>query len=256
MSETLKSKSNHLSPGQAKAYKKKSPNKSKSFLSTKSKTEKSINGSKPSETISVNTPNSSISPIRNPFLVKQKKSLKKKKKKKKNKFKSVQSFDDRLKPHSVSKRKKSSKIEEQFIPSIEEELNKNRPRKNSLPNNGILRHKSWKKVRRSVYSMAMKEKKNKLDNSSNSKTSTIDSLGLNNKFNKSKNSIQEEEDDIDADTGRKDQFKNPIIRGKKRHKVSFARKSVTIDVENWKKLNLKLAIKPNKNKGCLACSIF
>jgi hypothetical protein len=252
MSDTVKYKSKFLSPGQVSAYKKKSPNKSKNSFSSKGNN-KSLNSSKRSETISAYS-NNAPSPIRNPFLVKTQKSLNKKKKKKK--FNNVKSFDDRLRSDSVSKKNKKN-IEDHFQASIENELNDVEPknsRKGSLPNYGILRHKSWKKIRRSTYSVAMKDKKSKLDNSSNSKTSTIDSLGLNNKFNKSGNSNANEE--MGANTGRVDQFKNPIIRGRKRHKVSFARKSVTIDVESWKKLNLKLTMKPNKNKGCIVCSIF
>jgi hypothetical protein len=255
MPSFLKNKSKYLSPGPAKVNKKKSPNKSKVSITVNGKNEKSMNASKRSEQLSVNSSNKNMSPIRNPFLIKSNKSLKTNKKKKKNKYKDVKSFDDRLKPNSNSKKKKSRSIERHFIPSIESDLNEQRKRNNSLPNNGILRHKSWKKVRRSTYSVTMKDKKSKLNSSTNSKVSTIDSLGLHSKFNKSKNSAQDD-DDIEANTGRIDQFKNPIIRGRKRHKVSFAKKPITIDVENWKEINLKMTIKPNKNKGCLICQIF
>ena len=128
----------------------------------------------------------------------------------------------------------------------------NKMRTNSLPNNGILRHKNWKKIRRSNYSIAAKEKKQKLNSSDNSKQSTKDSI----KIRGINSSDRNHKIDIQANTGRVDQFKNPIIRGKKKHKVSFARKYETISVENWKKINSKLTMKINKNKGCMVCTIF
>ena len=159
-----------------------------------------------------------------------------------------------MKPKFGTKKKKAAKINIHFETSIENNLYDAEGVKgqtDSQPETGILRHKSWKKVRRSAYSLAMKDKKSKLDSS---EKSTIDSLKLNNKFNRSGNSNQDA--NVEADTGRVDQFKNPIIRGKKKHKVSFARKSKTIIVENWKEYNLKLTSKVNKNKGCFVCKVF
>ena len=94
--------------------------------------------------------------------------------------------------------------------------------------------------------------KSKFTSSANSKNTSMENLNLTNQMNKSNNS----DNSRVANTGRIDQFKNPIIRGQKRHKISFAKKTNTINVESWKKLNAKMTMKPNKNRGCFVCSIF
>ena len=194
------------------------------------------------------------SPLKNPFLLKKTKTMNKKKKLKLKNIKNVKSFDDRLKPQSVSNSKNPSSTKIKQMTSIEKKLNNIKINKNFgvfSPTPGILRHKNWKKIRKSSYSVALNNKKSKLNSSNNSKASTIDSLNLKNNFNKSNG-----ENELTANTGRIDQFKNPIIRGKKRHKVSFARETKTINVENWKKINSKLTMKSKNNKGCIVCSVF
>lgn len=234
-----------LSPAKSRRAKSKSPAKS-GFASKRSNTPGSFAGG--------NSPGSAHKDgnhftIKNPFLVQKKK----KSQKRKGKLAYAKSFDERLKAGPKAKERAAGA---HFATSIEGDMVETQikqERSGSLPDSGILRHRSWKKVRRSAYSMAMKEKRPRLDNSDNS---TVDSLKLNNKFNRSGNSRGEEQSEVGADTGRRDQFKNPIIRGKKRHKVSFARKSRTFVVENWKELNLKMTAKVNKNRGCFVCSVF
>lgn len=243
-----------LRPGRRQATPGRSPARSPDQGSSRRGKSADQGSRKASESMQNSLERGFTSPIKNPFLI-QKKETKKKTQKNRKNLKNVKSFDDRLKRKAPKKRKQSADVQNQFLTSIENNLSEADKGKKSGSSHetGILRHKSWKKVRRSAYSLAFKEKRSKLDNSENS---TIDSLKLNNKFNRSANSNQETKTEIGADTGRVDQFKNPIIRGKKRHKVSFARKSQTILVENWKELNLKMTIKVNKNKGCLICTLF
>ena len=183
--------------------------------------------------------NLGYSPLKNPFILKKTKTMKKKLKLKN--IKNIKSFDDRLKNNN------DSNIPISKMTSMEKKLNEKNKFKVFSPTPGILRHKNWKTVRKSSYSLAFNNKKSKLNSSNNSKNSTLDSLNLKNNFNKSNQSYGEEV--LTANTGRRDQFKNPIIRGKKRHKVSFARETKTINVENWKKINSKLTMKARNNKG-------
>ena len=209
-----------------------------------------LNHSKQSSNSKFSQRNLNGTPLVIPFFVKNNHSSLSDRKKKREKQKCVKSFDDRLRLSPFSREKENGpNPEDAQLTSV----GKNLRELGSSANQGILRHRKWKHVRRSTFSVNKNERKSQMNSSGKSKNSTLDSMGVVNRFNFPQPDQTFEQE---ANTGRIDQFKNPIIRGKKRHKVSFARKSRTFSVDNWKDLNLKMTIKVRKNKGCAVCKIF
>lgn len=137
--------------------------------------------------------------------------------------------------------------------SLKKKLNRSKNNKKKLT--GILRKKNFKYIKRSIFSLNL----NKLNNSNNQKISTFSTSASSSKSNNPISLVTNSIDDNNnPDTGRKDSFGNAIIRGRRKHKVSFKTKPIIHEVENWKQCVLKNSYKPKKKSiGCgIKCSIF
>jgi hypothetical protein len=190
-----------------------------------------------------------ISPIKNPFTIGSEGIFSVTSINSITKTKEIVSLDAKMK--NPKKFKFSEKNAKEY--SLNKKLNVSKNKKKKLT--GILRKKNFKHIKRSIFSLNA----NKLNNSNKRKNSTIStSASSSNSNNPLSINLQSVESDSNPDTGRKDSFGNPIIRGRKKHKVSFLTKPIIHEIECWKLLILENSYKPKKKSGgCgIKCSMF